>query len=145
MANRFRGEVEFAGESGDKYVVWFGSRALCQLMDEYDEPTDVALFSRLAIELSPEGQKGVNQRVLRRLLLACVVPPIEGVDLADQIIDDCGEMAIVEAFAAAVHRRHMRGAVGNGNGNGAGPNPSKPTRKKKEITSGESNSAVPPK
>lgn len=133
MANRFRGEADLKGESGKTYVLRFGSRALCRLLDEYDEPTDAALFARLAKELSPEGVSGVNQRVLRRVVLACSEPPINNDDEADQIIDDAGEPAVIEAFTACVYGRE-----------GGGKNPPKPARKKR-IASGTSNSEPPPK
>lgn len=132
MANRFRGEVDVKGTSDTTYVVRFGSRALCQLMDQYDEPTDAALFTRLAKELSPDGQRGVNQRVLRRVLLACLEPPITDESEADAILDDCGEAAVIDAFVACVEGR--QGVKGN---------PQTPTRRKR-TPSGTTSSTPPP-
>lgn len=127
MANQYRGEVELVGTSGKSYQFKLGSEAICRLMDEFDEPTDAALFSRLSRELSPEGVSGVNTRILRSVVKACV-------DAEDPyaVLDDNTDVAVIEALVKVVNGR-------------VGINPRKPTQKKKGGSSGQTDSSEPPK
>lgn len=134
MANRFRGEAEIKGDSGSVYLLRIGSREICRLMDEFQEPTDAAVLQRIGKELSPEGQSGINTRILRTLVQACVETAREE-DAAYALIDDCGAEAVIDALSSAITGRAPEGTT----------RPSQPARKKKSLASGPSDLPTPPK
>jgi hypothetical protein len=133
VANRFRGEALITGEQ-KTYLLRLGTRELCRLMDEFQEPTDAAVLQRIGKELSPEGQQGINTRVLVKVVQATVELANEN-GAAYDLIDDCGVEAVIDALSAAVHGRTSGGVVP----------PPKSARKKKSLSSGPSDLPTPPK
>lgn len=125
VANKARAEVQVDGVSGNKYVLRFGSGAICQL----EEALNLDMM-----QMAESFQTGkVRFTTIREFVKAGVLNE-ENVSnqRANDIIDDVGVLPLIKAITDSLLLTF------NVETKGEGKNPPKPERVKREAGSGSS-------